>query len=191
MTGDTLQTREKLPDAVRVLLEAHPRDSWEAKLTQGGLTQFWLQRHLMFRQLMGELKGATQSSLDKRLSPKDFAERLSRYGGFFVQQLHEHHHIEDVHYFPLLTAKEPRLARGFELLDGDHQDLDGQLKAFVDQANGVLQAHRGTDNDAVTTASGRFLTHLSGLERLLDRHLTDEEELIVPILLEYGESELG
>ena len=41
------------------------------------------------------------------------------------------------------------------------------------------------------TVAGAFQVELTGLERLLDRHLIDEEELIVPVILRYGSSGLG
>ena len=41
------------------------------------------------------------------------------------------------------------------------------------------------------TAAGRFRDELAHLEQLLDRHLIDEEELIVPVILRYGSAGLG
>ena len=38
---------------------------------------------------------------------------------------------------------------------------------------------------------GRFLEQLTLTNRLLDRHLTDEEELIVPVILKYGAQDIG
>ena len=39
--------------------------------------------------------------------------------------------------------------------------------------------------------AGRFQTELAKLEGLLDRHLIDEEDLIVPVILRYGAEDLG
>lgn len=189
MTGDDLESRERLPDALRVLLARHPREGWQTDVPLGGLTDFWLKRHLMFRQLLEELKERTELLTDRRIAPEEYGPQLSRYGGFFVSQLHEHHHVEDAHYFPLLVKTEQRLAHGFDLLDRDHVALDGHLKGFVTDANAVLQSLSEPGADA--GEAQRFLDGLKRLERFLDRHLTDEEDLVVPILLEHGEGGLG
>ena len=34
--------------------------------------------------------------------------------------------------------------------------------------------------------AGRFADRLAGFDRFLDRHLTDEEDLIVPVILRAG-----
>jgi hemerythrin-like domain-containing protein len=104
-----------------------------------------------------------------------------------VQELHGHHHVEDAHYFPVLSRHDPRLERGFALLDADHHALDGHLQAFVSRANAVLQADAPARHDA----TGAFLDGLDGFAPLLERHLTDEEDLVVPVLLRHGERGIG
>ena len=47
------------------------------------------------------------------------------------------------------------------------------------------------DRDKLQTSAGRFRDELARLEELLDRHLIDEEELIVPVILRYGAPEVG
>ena len=46
---------------------------------------------------------------------------------------------------------------------------------------------RGGGADAL----GRHGDGLERMERFLDRHLTDEEDLIVPVILRVGEGRLG
>ena len=75
-----------------------------------------------------------------------------------------------------------RLERGFEILETDHHALDGLLAGFADGANGVLRA----EGEARRTAAGGFANDLERLERLLDRHLVDEEEIIAPVILRTG-----
>ncbi|MGX1305845.1 iron-sulfur cluster repair protein YtfE (RIC family) [Amorphus suaedae] len=189
MEMDDLEARSGLPDALRVLLEKYPRDGWANGTPMGGLTQFWLERHLMFRQLLTQLVEDGQALVDADMAAEDYGKRLSRFGGFLVNQLHEHHHVEDAHYFPLLAAKEPRLAPGFELLDRDHVALDGHLTTFTQEANALLQALQA--GAATGGEDGRLLATLGRLNGFLDRHLTDEEEIVIPVLLEYGEGSLG
>ena len=183
MADLALNERDGLPDALRVLLEEYPRSGWTQDPNFDGLIRFWLERHMMFREVLTTMTKATQGVLDAAADPARFRAETSRYGGFFVNQLHHHHQIEDVHYFPKLQGKDARVARGFDILDADHHAIDGYLAAFVEAANGVLQAE---DGPAFRDAAAAHLTELQRLDGLLDRHLTDEEELVVPVILKYG-----
>ena len=128
-----------LPEALRVLLAAYPRAGWAADPQFHGLVSFWLERHQMFRKLLGILREDTALLLDRQSDPQTFAARLGRFGGMFVNELHGHHQIEDQHYFPLLAQKDARIIRGFDILDSDHHALDGLLDGFVKGANALLQ----------------------------------------------------
>ena len=149
-----LGTREGLPEALRVLLAAHPRESWAGDPEFHGLVALWLERHGMFRKLTALMGQQAEALLDRRAEPAQAAGRLGQLGNLFLQELHMHHKVEDMHYFPALVGMEGRLARGFEILDRDHHALEG-------------------------------------IETLLDRHLTDEEDLIVPVILRHGAAALG
>ena len=183
-----LETRTGLPDALRVLLDSFPRDIWETHPGYAGLIQFWLDRHMMFRRLLDQMQTDTEKLLDGGLTQRFYAAHLARYGGMFVQELHGHHSIEDHHYFPKLIGLDPRLSRGFDILDKDHHALDGHLNDFVAAANTVLQA--GDDKDRLTNAAGAFHGDLQRLNGFLNRHLIDEEDLIVPVVLKHGAPDL-
>ncbi|WP_411891501.1 hemerythrin domain-containing protein [Yoonia sp. SDW83-1] len=189
MTELALETREGLPDALRVLLEDYPREAWEADPGFDGLIRFWLDRHLMFRRLMDEMRSSTEALIDHRQDPERYRVMVSRYGGMFVNGLHEHHTIEDTYYFPKLSQRDTRISRGFDILDSDHHAIDGYLNSFVEQANTVIS--KAEERSALQTAAGAFQAQLSTMERLLNRHLLDEEELIVPVILKYGTVGLG
>ncbi len=183
-----LDVRTGLPDALRVLLAEYPREGWAADRNFQGLVSFWLERHMLFRKIMGLMQGDTDTLLDYSLDPAQYASKLGRLGGMFINDLHGHHQIEDQHYFPVLAAKESRIARGFEILDLDHHAIEGHLESFVKGANAVLQ--RRDDRTAMQDAAGRFRTDLIRLNGFLNRHLIDEEELIVPIILRHGAGSL-
>ena len=189
MDNLALADRAQLPEALRVLLAEYPRDGWVDDPGFDDLIKFWLDRHLMFRRLMTEMREGTEALLDRKMSPDRYAAMVSRYGGMFVNGLHEHHTIEDTYYFPKLVSKDARIEKGFGILDKDHHDIDAFLADFVARANEVIGL---SDNrNKLQTSAGVFQTELSKLERLLDRHLIDEEELIVPVLLRYGSPDLG
>ncbi|MBS1303093.1 hemerythrin domain-containing protein [Loktanella sp. SALINAS62] len=189
MTDLSLESRDGLPDALRVLLDSYPREGWTRDPGFNGLISFWLDRHMMFRRLMAEMQSGTERLLDRKDDPQGFARQLSRYGGMFVNGLHEHHMIEDSHYFPRLQLKDDRIARGFEILDADHHALDGHLNAFAEGANATLR--QIDDRDRLQNEAGAFRDRLNEMARLLNRHLVDEEELIVPVILKFGSDDLG
>jgi hypothetical protein len=183
-----LETRDGLPEALHVLLRDYPREAWEQDPHFHGLVSFWLGMHLHFRDALAGMRGDAEAVLDGTLDPQAWAPRLARVGAGFVEHLHGHHGIEDGHYFPLLAARDARLLRGFEILDRDHHALDGHLDAFVGDANAAIRAVQGGPDPRAQ--AGRFHDNLLRLDRFLDRHLLDEEDLIVPVILRDGEAGL-
>jgi iron-sulfur cluster repair protein YtfE (RIC family) len=183
-----LSDRQELPEALRVLLDEYPRESWESSDNFGALIRFWLDRHMMFRKLMASLQDETERALDGNLDARMLGNRVSRYGSMLVGELHGHHNVEDVHYFPRLRQLDARIETGFDLLDSDHHALDGMIEAFTGDANKMLGAvTSGSDWRAPAEV---FRKGLIGFERNLDRHLVDEEDLIVPVLLKYAPADL-
>ena len=69
------------------------------------------------------------------------------------------------------------MLRGFNLLDADHHALHALIDRFVADANAVLTAK---DDPARHEAVRRFTDDLAAFDRLLTRHLTDEEDLVLP-----------
>ena len=177
-----LDSRTGLPDALRVLLEEYPRGTWEAHDNFAGLVAFWLDRHLMFRKLTTALIENAEAAIDRKIDAQAHSARLSRYGSMLLENLHGHHQIEDHHYFPVLSAREPILIRGFNLLDADHHAMDGLLNRFADSANAVIQGQ---------SEPGVFRDDVLGFQALLNRHLVDEEELVVPVILKHGPNGLS
>lgn len=176
-----LTRRTGLPDALRVLVTELPRDEWEAHPAFRGLASFWLDKHLMFRRIATLLREETQARLDKALDPAAHAARVSRLGGMYLGELHGHHNVEDAHYFPVMAGLDARVAHGFDLLDADHHALEALLARFADEANAVIRA-----GAAGHDAAGAFLDTVTRLDRFVDRHLADEEDIVVPLILRHG-----
>ncbi|WOI55358.1 hemerythrin domain-containing protein [Palleronia sp. LCG004] len=183
MTDLTLEEREGLPDALRVLVEALPRGTWEAHPNFSPLTRFWLDRHLMFRDVLGQLTQGSRDFLDGNVAPDRYGHETARMAQFFLQQLHSHHDIEDHHYFPVLEGLDDRLGRGFALLDADHKALDGHIDALAKGTNAMLKGLSGPDP---RKGAGDLERQLGAFDLFLDRHLTDEEDLVVPVILTYA-----
>lgn len=176
MTDLSLSARKGLPADLQVLLRDLPRADWSGHPGFGGLVQFWLDRHGMFRQLVDLLQTDQRALADRQIDPKAYAPRLSRFGSMLLGELHGHHQIEDQHYFPRLARFDTRLQRGFDLLDADHHAMDNALHDLAEGANAVLKGG----------PPGAFGDRLDVFAQLLDRHLTDEEDLIVPVILRSG-----
>ena len=178
-----LEQRDALPDALRVLVKELPRGTWEAHPNFSPLTRFWLSRHLMFRELLEKLQGGTRAYLDDVMDARAYGRNAGRLAQMFLQELHAHHGIEDAHYFPLLTRLDQRLEKGFDLLDADHLALDGHLNGLADGTNAMLRGLGGADPKA---GAGALDNHLTAFGTFLNRHLVDEEELVVPVILKYA-----
>ncbi len=179
-----LDRRDGLPEHLRVLADKYPRGDWTGHGNFDGLTRFWLDRHLMFRDCLARLQSETETFLDQNRDRNAYGHQLSRLGGFFINQLLTHHHIEDQHYFPILEAKDTRLKAAFELLDNDHHALDAHLHALADDTNAVL--HKLQEREKADRQAETYRQTLTGFARFLDRHLCDEEEVVVPVILEHG-----
>lgn len=182
MTDTSLDKRTGLPDALRALVGGPGRADWQAHPGFGPLTRFWLDRHMMFRRLLGELRADATARADGALSAQAHAPRLVRLGGLFLQELHGHHGIEDQVYFPKMVAAAPGLQRAFDLLDADHHRLHEALDGLAADANALLRGEAGP---------AALEDGLYRMDRFLDRHLTDEEEVVVPVILRLGEGRLA
>ena len=129
---------------------------------------------------------ASKRRSSKRIEAAAFRSWLSRHLGWSLWQLEQHHQVEDHHYFPLFRRAEPRLAPGFELLERDHGALHTAIGGVIERANAVL-ASEAPGPDAFRADLARFSDAQIDLGRALIRHLHDEEDLVIPLLLERGE----
>ena len=182
---DTYEVRRNdMPEEMRFLLDRYPRDSWDAHPGFKDKTRHWLGAHQMFRRVAERIRLDTERYLDRDLAADDFAGRLSYYGGNLVGNLHGHHGWEDHSYFPELSVADPRFDAGLELLEQDHADLDKVLDGFVDGANRTIKLTH-LDEGQARDAAGNVHETAKTIEAFLARHLADEEELAVPIILHH------
>jgi len=185
-----LDTRAGWPADLRLLADRYPREGWRNHANLGAMAQFWLQRHDMFREIGTALQDATTAFREGTATATDFRAFFPPRLQFFLQQLNAHHQVEDLHYFPVFQAAEARLAHGFEVLERDHHTIHGQIDATVDAANTFLRT-AVNDPDALKVVGDQYAETSGALIRLLTRHLADEEDLIIPLILDRGEEALG
>jgi hypothetical protein len=189
-TSLALERRASLPDDLRYLVGRYPRETWQGHANIGGMAGMWLQRHDMFRELGGLLTGAIADYREGRATAPEFAHFFAPRLQFFLGQLDGHHNVEDQHYFPIFAAAEDCLKRGFDILDADHHVIHEALDRNAETANGFLRAlHENAD--AQRFAADAYADENTRLIAMLTRHLADEEDLIIPLILDRGEQGLG
>jgi len=185
-----LERRTGLPADLLKLLETYPRETWAGHDNIHGLASMWLQRHDMFRDIGGTLTGAIADYREERTDARVFARFFAPRLEFFLAQLNGHHQVEDMHYFPVFARAESRLKRGFAILDRDHHLIHEALELNAETANAFLRA-LGEDEDRRRFAADAYAAQNERLVAMLARHLDDEEDLIVPLILDRGEHGLG
>ena len=173
-----------------MLIAQYPREQWETHANLGDMARFWLSRHAMFRELSAGIEAITSHFRAGRLSPSQFAREFTPRLQFMLDQLNVHHQIEDLHYFPIFREADARLARGFDVLEADHHHIHGDMAHTAVTANALLKALQAS-GDAVARCGDAYADASSALLKGLIRHLDDEEDLIVPLILERGEEALG
>jgi hemerythrin-like domain-containing protein len=193
-TSDTealaLARRSGWPEDLRVLIARYPREQWAGHANLGEMARFWLSRHAMFRELAALIEAVAAQFRKGALSAAEFSRQFVPRLQFLLSQLGVHHQIEDLHYFPLLRAADVRLKRGFDVLEGDHHAIHADMARTADTANALLRALHG-DADALRRCGDDYAQASAALIRGLIRHLDDEEDLIVPLILDRGEAALG
>ncbi len=180
----TIHTRQGLPTEMQTLLRDYPREVWPGHPNFARSIQNWMGAHETFRQLAALSRAETEALLDKSRTPDDFAERFGYYGDLLVRNLHGHHGWEDRSFFPELSRADPQFEQGLDMLEGDHVELDKVLEAFQRTGNRAIKLTQLDPAQAYDEA-GILLKHTNAIQAFLTRHLTDEEELVVPILLHH------
>lgn len=181
-----LFSRTGLPENLSFLLEKHPRSIWRQSGGLSAMGRFWLKRHGFFRELGAALSSSVDALQEDNFEAARFAQWFSPRLELFLGELEGHHQIEDLHYFPIFLAEEPRLKRGFEMLDSDHHQIHELLERNASagrQFAGALVA----SGDRVRFAADSYAKEAERLLTGLTRHLEDEEDLIVPMLIDRHE----
>ena len=179
-----IDTRSGLPEEMQTLLRTLPRDGWQAHPHFAESTANWMRAHQGFRQLGRIVQDDTEAFLDARTEDRDYAARLAHFGNLLVRNLHGHHAWEDRRFFPELETADPRFAAGLAMLESDHETLDTLLEGFTRRANRVVQL-AALDPGQMPEEARPVRDDAEKLRGFLDRHLADEEDLVVPILLHH------
>lgn len=179
-----IDKRTGWPDELCVVLNDHPRETWAD--TRSEMARFWIGKHNYLRRQSDALQSANDDYRAQKANAMQFGSWLAPRLQGFLAELHGHHQIEDFHYFPAFRAAEPRLAAGFDVLGGDHELIHEGIVAIVEAINGfigTLQTDTTPNADAQRHAADRYIEASRLLHQRLQRHLADEEDLIIPLMI--------
>ncbi|HVQ88830.1 MAG TPA: hemerythrin domain-containing protein [Actinomycetes bacterium] len=127
--------------------------------------------HVVFRNSYDE------SSRLVRANPTPSPERvtfLADHIDFGIAMLHSHHESEDLLLYPLLIERAPEQAESTEVVAHQHQ----LVTAAIDTASAACAAWR----QRPSAETGEALsTSLDNLNTILQPHLDDEEQKVVPL----------
>lgn len=175
-----LASRPGLTGELRKLLFDTPKEEWGSHTNYWRGAEMWQGIH---RSLLHE-SGLFVSGLEKLADmPKGEMDAglllndLRHLGGHLIGHAHVHHHVEDDHYFPRFKEVFPQLGRPIDLLDCDHRVLEETLDAVENHVRALTVD--SADRDSV----GAALNDAGKLDRILTRHLADEEDIVIPALL--------
>jgi hypothetical protein len=181
-----LNARTGLDEALKVVFVELPREQWPTARLHPNASH-WLEIHGWFRGMATELVRGAQDQQAGKLEPGAFFNWAVPRLNAFLGNLDGHHKIESHHYFPALTILEPRLAKGFELLDRDHGAIDGLLHGLAQAGQGLQGALVAGDPEAAKVGAERTAKAIEACLQPLTRHLHDEEDLIIPLLTLRGD----
>jgi iron-sulfur cluster repair protein YtfE (RIC family) len=177
-----LDQRRGWPAELRFLLERYPRTEWLAQRSAD--VAFWLEIHDSFRHSCVALELLASDFKEGRRSVHDFAIVAAPRLRTLVANLHGHHRTEEFHYFPVFRSHEKRLAAGFDCLEKDHAELQEDVTTALAALRELGAAASGGSPSDAALAADRYAATSSRLCRRLCRHLGDEEDLVIPLLLE-------
>lgn len=102
---------------------------------------------------------------------------MNRLGLDLVSHVHGHHIFEDSNVLPGFLGRFPQLASAIDLLENDHQVLDQALG----QSEQVFARLRG--GEISKSQIGKALEQAKVLNKILNRHTYDEEDILIPAML--------
>jgi hypothetical protein len=185
LTPETDLSASSVPEQ-RALLDRHPRASWRD--SPSPTVQLWLDVHDGFRRDCVALAIAGEDYRAGKLRVTDLAAHVAARLRGMIAGLRGHHEVEDHHYFPVLRESAPAFAARFDSLSADHAALEDDVRGALAALSELLAAAGAGDESraAAEQAAMRYVSLGDRLCRRIVSHLGDEEDLIIPLLIERG-----
>lgn len=140
-------------------------------------TSGWLKVHTNIRKRQRILTQISEGYQSGEYDWSEYRSQILKRINMHVLKLHQHHGVEDEGFFPEFIRMYPQLQAGFEILGRDHMRLDALLDKLQMQTDTLA---RSDVEDKVLAA--QLHQTLVDATDLLSQHLTDEEDLVIPIL---------
>jgi iron-sulfur cluster repair protein YtfE (RIC family) len=155
------------------------------------MSRAWPKPDLTFVTLIHQSLRADAARLaatNAELGPSDRQGRLPGVRAFFGQyreQLSLHHSHEDELFFPALAARVGASTMHLSELAAQHEALDAALLAAGDRLAALADPASDFETDRAKAASA-----LSAMARILDAHLTREEQTALPLFESEGRNRI-
>lgn len=153
-----------------------PPDQWFAA-DYAYKTSGWLKVHTNIRKRQRILTQISEAYIDGEFDWAEYRSQILKRINMHILKLHQHHGVEDDGFFPEFIRMYPQLAPAFEILGHDHEYLNALLDKLQIQ-NDELAKSEGEDK----ALAEQLHDTLVKVTDLLQQHLTDEEDLVIPIL---------
>lgn len=158
------------------LLEKLPANQWYSS-DYAYKTSSWLNVHTNIRKRQRILRQLSEEYLMGALNWDNYRTQILQRISMHVLKLHQHHSVEDHGFFPEFVSSYPQLKAGFEILERDHVRLNALLDE-MQSLNDELAKAQSEDKALADRLQANLITGTD----FLSQHLTDEEDLVVPIL---------
>lgn len=179
---NNIRSRIAMPEPIRKTLLESTRSDWENHPRYHGMASFLAQIHRGLIEGAGQMSRHLEQMLDlpeTEIADALGATRLPAFGRHLIDTAHHHHEIEDTGYFPQFMQLYPQLEHGMKMLDGDHRILDASLDETGAAISNLSRAPASRDGVSDVYAGSKKLS------AILKRHINDEEEIVMPILLRH------
>ena len=184
--GADSDLRRQWPAERDVLLKRYPRERWASNDSLD--VAFWLEVHRRFRHECAALESFADDYRQQRRSVSELAIVAAPRLSGLLTDLRGHHQVEDFHYFPVFRRLSPQLVSGIDVLEHDHSALDQDAivaRNALRELRAALAAGDASAGGATPAlAAQQFVSAVSRLCLRIGSHLNDEEDLVVPLLLE-------
>ena len=140
-------------------------------------TSGWLKVHTNIRKRQRILVQISEAYISGEFDWSEYRSQILKRINMHVLKLHQHHGVEDEGFFPEFVSMYPKLAPAFEILGHDHEYLNELLDKL--QIQNDMLARSEVEDKALAEELHKTLVAVTDL---LSQHLTDEEDLVIPIL---------
>ncbi len=140
-------------------------------------TSGWLKVHTNIRKRQRILVQISEAYISGEFDWSEYRSQILKRINMHVLKLHQHHEVEDEGFFPEFVSMYPKLAPAFEILGHDHEYLNELLDKLQIQNDQLARSE--IEDKALAEELHKTLVAVTDL---LQQHLTDEEDLVIPIL---------